>query len=131
MTGTEPTLAVHRRSLKLMGNRFEISVVADDPGWAHQRIDAAVGEIQRIERLLTTYNEDSETALINRNAGIRPVRVSSETFQLIERSIRLSRITQGAFDISYGSVDKRLWNFDVSMTSLPDPETARRMVRLI
>src|SRR5215469_13039940 len=120
MTAVSTTLTVFRRALKLMGNRFEISVVAEDAGWAYERIDAAVEEIRRIERLLTTFDEGSETSLINRNAGILPVEVSPETFQLIERSIRISRITQGAFDITYGSIDKRLWNFDETMTSLPD-----------
>ena len=114
-----------------MGNRFEISVVGDDPEWADRHIDAAVEEIGRIERLLTTYNENSETSQINRYAGLTPVMVSTETFRLIERSIRISRLTQGAFDITYGSVDKSLWNFDTSMTSLPDPAIAAQMVRLI
>lgn len=114
-----------------MGNRFEISVVADEADWAHVQIDAAVEEIRRIERLLTTYDENSETSQINRQAGLTPVAVSAETIELIERSIRISRLTQGAFDITYGSVDKRLWNFDTTMTSLPDPETAKKMVRLI
>jgi thiamine biosynthesis lipoprotein len=117
--------------MKLMGNRFEISVVAQDEVWADACIDAGVTEIQRIERLLTTYADDSETNLINRNAGIAPVRVSQETFDIIHRSLRISRLTQGAFDITYGSVDKRLWNFDPGMKSLPDPGTAKRMVRLI
>lgn len=114
-----------------MGNNFELSVIGDDEAWAMDCIETGVDEIRRIERLLTTYHEDSETSLINRNAGVSPVRVSAETFDLIERSIRISRLTQGAFDLSYGSVDKRLWNFDVHMTSLPDPQTARKMVRLI
>jgi thiamine biosynthesis lipoprotein len=122
---------VFRREMKLMGNRFEISAVATDERWATERIDAAVEEIRRIERLLTTYDEGSETNLINRNAGIAPVVVSPETFGLIERSIRISAVTQGAFDISYGSVDKRLWNFDQQMRELPDKELARKMVRLI
>jgi thiamine biosynthesis lipoprotein len=122
---------VFRREMKLMGNRFEISAVAADEAWALERIDAAVGEIRRIERLLTTYDEASETCLINRNAGMAPVEVSRETFGLIERSIRISELTQGAFDISYGSVDKRLWNFDQRMQQLPDKELARKMVRLI
>jgi thiamine biosynthesis lipoprotein len=43
----------------------------------------------------------------------------------------ISKVTQGSFDISYGSIDKRLWNFDQQMTALPDKETAREMVRLI
>jgi len=120
-----------KRGMKLMGNHFEMSVVAADETWAGECIDAGVAEIQRIERLLTTYSDDSETNLINRHAGIAPVRVSQETFDIIDRSLRISRLTQGAFDITYGSVDKRLWNFDPGMTSLPDPATARRMVRLI
>ncbi|MDO3627326.1 FAD:protein FMN transferase [Mucilaginibacter sp. BT774] len=114
-----------------MGNHFELTVVADDEKWAHERIEAGISEIQRIERLLTTFSDDSETNLINQNAGIGPVVVSAETFNLIERSLRISQITQGAFDITYGSIDKRLWNFDQHMTSLPDKETAKNMVRLI
>ena len=122
---------VFKKGLLLMGNNFEISVVAHNEIWALEKIDLAVLEIQRIEKLLTTYNDQSETNLINRNAGIKPVKVSEETIQLIQRSIRISEITQGAFDISYGSVDKSLWNFDTKMQSLPDATTAKKMVRLI
>lgn len=124
-------LEAHRREMKLMGNRFEITVVGKIADWANQQIDAAVTEIKRIEDLLSTFKETSETNLINRNAGIQPVKVSEETFSLIARSLRISQITQGAFDISYGSIDKRLWNFDQTMTELPDTATAKRMVRLI
>jgi thiamine biosynthesis lipoprotein len=123
--------SVFRQRLKLMGNHFEISAVADDETWANKCIDAAIHEIQRIEKLLTTFSDESETNLINRNAGIAPVYVSRETFDIIERSIRISRITQGAFDLTYGSVDKRLWNFDANMKSLPAKETAKKMVRLV
>ncbi|MBS1522396.1 MAG: FAD:protein FMN transferase [Bacteroidetes bacterium] len=120
-----------KKSCKLMGNHFELTVVAGDEKWAYEQIDAGVSEIQRIERLLTTFSDDSETNLINQNAGFSPVVVSAETFNLIERSLRISQVTQGAFDITYGSIDKRLWNFDQHMTALPDKETAKNMVRLI
>ena len=122
---------VYRKVLKLMGNRFEISVVADDPLWANECIDEAVEEIRRIEKLFTTFNESSQTSLINRNAGLAPVSVDNEVFELIRRSKKISGITQGAFDITYGSIDKRLWNFDKNMTSLPDPRVAKQLVRLI
>jgi len=122
---------VYRKVLKLMGNRFEISVVADDPLWANECIDEAVEEIRRIEKLFTTFNESSQTSLINRNAGLAPVNVDNEVFELIRRSKKISGITQGAFDITYGSIDKRLWNFDKNMTSLPDPRVAKQLVRLI
>jgi len=122
---------VYKKVLKLMGNRFEISVVADDPLWANECIEEAVEEIRRIKKLLTTFNESSQTSLINRNAGLTPVNVDNEVFELIRRSKKISGITQGAFDITYGSIDKRLWNFDKNMTALPDPGVAKQRVRLI
>jgi FAD:protein FMN transferase len=134
MQESEPLVAVtslHKRAIKLMGNRFEISVVTHDDLFAEKCIDAAVAEIQRIEKLLTTFNDFSQTNLINANAGIKPVKVDREVFELIYRSKKISELTQGAFDITYGSIDKRLWNFDQSITALPDKETAKKMVRLI
>jgi len=114
-----------------MGNAFEITVVGEDKLWAEEKIDVAIGEIRRIEQLLTTFSEDSETNRVNAYAGVQPVQVSRETFGLIERSLRISGVTDGAFDITYGSVDKRLWNFDRNMTSLPNAAIAKEMVRLI
>lgn len=114
-----------------MGNRFEITVVSENEAEGLAKIDDAIAEISRIEKLLTTFSETSQTNLINRNAGIAPVKVDKEVFDIIQRSKRISDVTQGAFDITYGSVDKRLWNFDKDMTSLPDSETAKKMVRLI
>lgn len=122
---------VFKKGCKLMGNRFELTVVAEEEDWANERIEAGIAEIQRIERLLTTFSDDSETNRVNQNAGIMPVAVSRETFSLVERSLRISVVTQGAFDITYGSIDKRLWNFDQNMTALPDKATAKEMVRLI
>lgn len=114
-----------------MGNNFTITVVAENEYIGNKNINLAIEEIRRIERLLTTYKEDSQTNLINENAGIKAVKVDLEVFNLIERCIGISRITQGAFDISYGSIDKSLWNFDKAMTQLPDAETALKMVHLI
>jgi len=130
-TVTKTPLFEFKQSERLMGNTFEITIVADDEGWAKEKTGLAVEEIKRIERLLTTFNDNSETNLINKYAGLQPVKVSAEVFNLIERSLRISAITDGAFDITYGSIDKRLWNFDRNMTQLPDKETAKKMVRLI
>src|SRR5690349_18587723 len=105
----------HKRVMRLMGNLFEITVVSADAELADYYIDEAVEEISRIERLLTTFNEESQTNLINKYAGIRPVTVDKEVYDLIARSVRISSLTQGAFDITYGSLDKRFWNFDTQM----------------
>jgi FAD:protein FMN transferase len=114
-----------------MGNRFQLSAVGISEEWAQDCIEAGIDEIRRIEKKLTTFSEESETALINQNAGLKPVIVSDEIFDLIERSKKISEITQGAFDITYGSVDRTLWNFDIHMTKLPDAATAREMTKLI
>lgn len=114
-----------------MGNRFEISVVESCADSGDDHIAAAIEEISRIERLLSTFQPNSQVNEINRYAGIRPVEVDAELLQLVQRSNRISSLTQGAFDISYGSIDKRFWNFDTSMTSLPDPDAARQAVHLI
>jgi thiamine biosynthesis lipoprotein len=114
-----------------MGNRFEISVVNPNSTEAEAQIETAIAEIRRIEQLLTTFDDNSQTNQINANAGVCPVGVDAEVFELIRRSLKISEITQGAFDITYGSIDKRLWNFDSNMTALPDAQTAKQMVRLI
>ncbi|AZA92949.1 Thiamine biosynthesis lipoprotein ApbE precursor [Chryseobacterium nakagawai] len=120
-----------KRPQKLMGNAFEITVVSDDENSANQHIDAAIIEIRRIEKLLTTFSEESQTNLINRNAGIKPVKVDWEIFDLIERSLRISRITDGYFDISYGGIDKSFWNFDREMKELPNPELIKDHLKLV
>ena len=121
----------YKKNLKLMGNRFEISILANEENFANANIDLAVAEISRIEKLLTTFSNDSVTFQINENAGIQPVVVPKEVFDLIFRCQMISKMTQGAFDISYGSIDKKFWNFDLNMTSLPDKDLAKKAVELI
>ncbi|CAM4293695.1 FAD:protein FMN transferase [Flavobacterium terrigena] len=121
----------YKKNLKLMGNRFEISILANDENVANSCIDLAVAEISRIEKLLTTFSNNSVTFQINENAGIQPVVVPKKVFDLIFRCQMISKMTQGAFDISYGSIDKKFWNFDLNMTSLPDKDLAKKAVELI
>ena len=110
-------VTVHRTQ-KLMGSRFDITVVAINEEIGYINIDEAISEITRIEKLISSWDTDSETSLINKNAGIKPVKVSSELFKLIERTKQISEITDGAFDISYSSMDK-IWKFDGSMKYKP------------
>ena len=116
---------------KLMGNRFEITVEAKTATETDFFLKKAVEEIARIEALLSTYQETSETNLINKNAGLKPVKVSDEVFSLIKRSKKISEITDGTFDITYGSIDQRFWNFDTEMTELPDKVLAQKSIALI
>jgi thiamine biosynthesis lipoprotein len=115
------------KTLKLMGSRFDITVVAVNEELGYINIDEAVAEITRIEKLISSWDQASETSLINRNAGIQPVKVSLELFKLIERAKQISEITDGAFDISYASMDE-VWKFDGSMKRMPSEDDIKKSV---
>lgn len=119
--------SVYTKTLKLMGSRFDISVVANSELEGNSYIDMAVAEITRIEKLISSWDEQSQTSEINRNAGIKPVMVDDELFQLIKRAIKISKLTNGAFDISYASMDK-VWFFDGSMKEMPTEEAIKNSV---
>jgi len=110
-----------------MGSRFDITVVTNNQIEADVFIDMAVSEITRIEKLISSWDSNSETSEINRNAGIKPVIVDNELYALIERSLKISKLTDGAFDISYASMDK-IWQFDGSMTEMPSAEIVNQSI---
>lgn len=104
-----------------MGCDFDITVVAIDQTEADGFIDLAVNEMSRIEKLISSWDSYSQTSAINKNAGIAPLKVDKELYTLIERSMGISKLTDGAFDISYASMD-RIWKFDGSMKEMPSEE---------
>jgi len=116
-----------KRTMKLMGSRFDISVVAKDPIEGEEYIDLAINEIKRIEKLISSWDPNSQTSEINKNAGVKPVKVDAELFNLIQRGIGISTLTDGAFDISYASMDN-IWKFDGSMTKMPEEATIKASV---
>ena len=120
----------YKRTLKLMGSRFDITVVANDSIQANVYIDTAINEITRIEKLISSWDANSQTSEINRNAGVKPVKVDDELFQLIKRALKISKLTNGAFDISYASMDK-IWFFDGSMTEMPSVEDIKKSVEKV
>ncbi|KSA12298.1 Thiamin biosynthesis lipoprotein ApbE [Maribacter dokdonensis DSW-8] len=113
--------------MKLMGSRFDITVVAKDPIEGEEYINLAVSEITRIEKLISSWDPNSQTSEINKNAGVQPVKVDAELFNLVQRGIGISTLTDGAFDISYASMDN-IWKFDGSMTEMPEEAAIKASV---
>ena len=118
---------IYKQKTYLMGSDFEITVVAKTQLEADKQIAIAIGEISRIEALISSWKPTSETSNINKNAGVSPVQVSEELFSLIQRALQISNLTDGAFDISYASMDK-LWKYDGSMTQIPSKEAIKKSV---
>lgn len=117
-----------KRSAHLMGGRFEITLVAADSSKANAHIDEVIAEISRIEHLISDWKPESQVSRVNQNAGITPVKVDWEVFELTRRAIELSQITDGAFDISFAAMEK-VWKFDGSMTEVPSAQDIRKSVQ--
>lgn len=113
-----------------MGGRFDITIVANDTASAEKNIDAVIAEITRIENLISDWKPDSQVSEVNQNAGIRPVKVDREVFELTQRAIKLSEITNGGFDVSFAAMD-RIWKFDGSMTEMPSAEAIKKSVEKV
>lgn len=121
---------VHKRKLSMLGSPFEVTVVAKDTIKGNEYIDLAVAEVKRIENQISDWIPTTPISQVNKNAGIQPVKVDDEVFQLVQRAIKISELTSGAFDISYASMDK-IWKFDGSMKSMPAPEAIAKSVERI
>ncbi len=110
---------------KKMGSRFEITAVHADLELAGRAIDRAYDEIDRIEAMISSWQPTSVTSEVNREAGRRPVAVPEELFNLVRRSLKLSELTGGAFDVTFAGVG-RLWDFKAQTPRLPDPAAIRQ-----
>ncbi len=110
--------SIFSKNALLMGSDFEITIVEKSESQANILLDLAIKEISRIEKLISSWDSESQTSLINLNAGISPIKVDKELFDLINRSLKISKLSQGAFDISYASLDK-VWYFDKEMKEIP------------
>ncbi len=109
---------------KAMGVAYSVTLVDSDSLHLAKSLMAAKAKIHAIEKNISSWKPNSQTSKINSNAGIQPVKVSKDLFQLIERSLKVSELTAGAFDISFAAMDK-IWQFDGSMTAMPDSATVR------
>ena len=113
--------AVFQRSFVKMGSAFDLTLVAKNQTEADRLIEAAIAEIDRIERLISSWDQASETSLVNRMAGKQPVKVSKELYDLVFRAKAIAQMTERAFDPTYASVDK-IWTFDGSSVQQPKAE---------
>ncbi|HSK04901.1 MAG TPA: FAD:protein FMN transferase [Kofleriaceae bacterium] len=116
---------------KAMGTAISVYFWTDDDAKAARAAEAVFAEMQRLDRVMTTWLPDSEVSQINAAAGEKPVAVSEETFEVIARAQDIAVRTRGVFDITVGAF-AGLWKFDQDMDgTVPDPaEVKRRLARV-
>ena len=120
-----------RRSQMLMGTLVFVTAVADDRAVAQRAAAAGLAEIRRLEHLLSTWIDTSELSRVNSMAGRSPVRVSAETYELLDRSLRIAVLTGGGFNIAIGPAVEA-WGFSKSPRIPPERtlESVRSLVEL-
>ncbi len=119
-----------RHHFHRMGSAFELIVVAESEAAAQHFVDAGVNEITRIENLLTEFKEGSETWRINHSTANIIENISPEVYQLIDRCLRISKITNGCFDITIGPL-KKLYTFKRQQGTLPSPAEVANILPLV
>ena len=103
-----------------MGTEVSVYLWSDDAQVGQKALEEVFSEATRIDRLMSTYKDDSEISKINRLAAVGPVVTSEELFQLVQRSLDISVLTLGAFDITFDSVGQY---YDFRSRQRPDSET--------
>ena len=121
---------VHKKKASLLGSPFEITVIAVDTIKGDLFCNLAIAEVKRVENLISDWIPTSEISKVNQNAGLNPIKVSTEVFDLVERALKISQLTKGAFDISYASMDK-IWKFDGSMKKKPTEAAIKKSVERV
>ena len=92
------------REEAIMGTRCAVELWSDDRATGEAAITSVFDDMKRIDRLMSTWKEDTEISRVNREAGKHPVKLSEESFRLLQQSVKYSELTHGAFDITYASV---------------------------
>jgi len=121
---------IFKKKQSLLGSPFDITVVANDSIQGNKFIDLAIFEVKRIENLISDWIPTTQISQVNQNAGKVPIKVDLEVYELVERATKISKLTSGAFDISYASMDK-IWKFDGSMKEMPSPEAIKKSVEKV
>ena len=111
-----------------MGTEISVYLWHDDPEIGPRAVAAVFTEVARLDRLMSTYIEESRISEINRDAATRPVEAGDELFGLILRSLDIAVLTRGAFDITYDSVGQ---HYDFREGRRPDEETVAEELALI
>lgn len=106
-----------KREESIMGTAIRVELWSEDQRAGNAAIDAVMEEMHRIDRVMSPHKADSELSIINRDAAARPVPVSSEMFHLLARAAHFSKLSAGAFDITYAAVGRL---FDYRLRTRPN-----------
>ena len=107
----------------MMGTEVSVHIWHEGAEQGRLVVEAAFAEIARIESVMSTYIEQSEISQINASAADGPVAAGDELLNIILRSLDISMLTRGAFDITYDSIGQ---HYDFRQGRRPDAATIQQ-----
>lgn len=122
---------VYKKEKKLMGTIAEITLYGEKNDEA---VESAFKAMEEIEKLGSEYRKDSQLNRINRFAGIRKVKIDPKLYEMIEKSVYYSKLSDGAFDITVGPLIQ-LWRMKEKMQkanpSIPTEKEIKQKLKLV
>ncbi|MDR1418962.1 MAG: FAD:protein FMN transferase [Treponema sp.] len=99
-------------------------------GGTRERYAAVFARIREIDRMMSAYQDGSDTDLVNRNAGVSPAGVHPEFIGVLETALKYARLSGGAFDPSIGPL-VRLWGIGTDREHVPSPKEIGEALSLV
>ncbi|HUJ87538.1 MAG TPA: FAD:protein FMN transferase [Burkholderiales bacterium] len=89
-----------RRARPLLGTLVEISAWGSEPAALRRAVDRAFNAIEVLQARLSAHDPASEVSRLNRDGHLGPVRVGRDLRRVLRAAARLSRLSEGAFDVT-------------------------------
>lgn len=121
----QPIPGLKRFSHEAMATTFEILIVHEDERYARQAATAAFNEVDRLEGDLSRFRENSDITRINNLPTHQPLKVGLDVFECLQLSVRVYAETNGAFDVTIGSLLK-CWRNDDGSPRTPTADELNR-----
>ncbi len=123
----EPSLKTVQKTESIMGTEVTVTVVSRTAEEGDAAIDAAMAEIKRLDRMMSLYKDESEITRVNLAAGRKAVNVSPEMIEVVKRAERISKLSDGAFDVTVGPLVV-LWQMRLKEGRVPTDEEIKRIL---
>ncbi|HXN06020.1 MAG TPA: FAD:protein FMN transferase [Nitrospiria bacterium] len=126
LSACSPRVKLFEKSNMMMGTFIQITVVSASEKTADEALEAGFAEVKRLEDIFSIYRENTEFSEISRMAGIKPVSIGPESYELIMRGLEIGHLTEEGFNMAVGPA-VRLWKVTESSRIPSEAELARIM----
>jgi thiamine biosynthesis lipoprotein len=130
LSARPPLLERYEFSLPRMGTMFRIEFYASDDAFAAKAAEAAFARAEELEQIMSDYRDDSELRRLARDGSSAPFPLSSDLYEVLAQSMRISELSHGAFDVTVGPLVE-LWRNVRTTRQMPSADQLARAKALV